>query len=175
MATRWRRVPLVAVALCLALGVSPARGGWRIQRAQAIAAQVWHHPCDDHVTITWGDLVTPGAVAESYIGECRIVFSPAPTTWVEFCTTMIHEYGHLAGYRDWTNTADPLHSSNPHSVMAQNTVTDATTGIAVAHGRRRRRTYLYVGFDKRCADHGRTYLGMKPDGLTKREQFSYVG
>ena len=28
-----------------------------------------------------------------------------------------HEYGHLRGFRDESNTADPTHSDNPRSIM----------------------------------------------------------
>jgi hypothetical protein len=163
---------IVAAALALA---SPAHAGWKVRRAQAIAAAVWHHPCGDHITLAWRDLPDTGTAvtaAEAFEDECRIVFSREPTTWIEFCTTMIHEYGHLAGYRDWANTADPLHSSNPRSVMKEGGAAEETTGIGVVHGHRRW-THIYVGFDRRCADHGRIYLGMKPDGLAQRERFSY--
>jgi hypothetical protein len=167
------------LCLCLA-GLLPtaatANAGWKVQRAQAIAAAVWHHPCADHVTIEWGDLPATGiavSAAEAFDDECRIVFAREPTTWVEFCTTMIHEYGHLAGYRDWANTADPLHSSNPHSVMAQNTITVDEAILETVHGHKQW-IHRYVGLDRRCADHGRIYLGMRPDGLAKREQFSGV-
>lgn len=30
---------------------------------------------------------------------------------------IVHEYGHLRGFRDSTNTVDPAHSDNPNSIM----------------------------------------------------------
>lgn len=157
---------LAVTLLAFALGAVPAQAGWRVQRAQAIAAQVWHHPCEDHVTLSWG--VTPdGVVAQAFVDRCEVLFSTEATPWVSFCTTMIHEYGHLAGYRDPTNIADPLHSSDPHSVMAQNTVEMHETVLRPG----RKPLYIYRGIDRRCADNGRTYLDMTPDDLAAREEF----
>lgn len=51
--------------------------------------------------------------------RCVIVLNPHYTihTAVRRCHVIVHEWGHLAGYRDQSNKTDPDHSDNPRSVM----------------------------------------------------------
>jgi hypothetical protein len=51
--------------------------------------------------------------------RCVIILNPQWTTHsaAKRCHVIVHEWGHLAGYRDPSNTADPEHSDNPRSVM----------------------------------------------------------
>lgn len=98
----------------------------QIDGAKAIAARVWKNPCANGVSVTWGPVVptattvnTDEIVAEATQETCSIVFNntlPVPR-WTALCTYMIHEYGHLAGYRDPSNVKDPFHSANPKSIM----------------------------------------------------------
>lgn len=62
-------------------------------------------------------LIEPLAWADE--NRCVIVINPNFTirTAVKRCHVIVHEYGHLAGYRDESNTADPEHSDNARSVM----------------------------------------------------------
>jgi hypothetical protein len=99
---------LIALALLLVLvPLSDASAGWRRERATAIAQIVWDHPCDDQVELRWQPI--DGIHAAWFSGPCQITFATEfRQDWPGFCTTMIHEYGHVAGV--W-------HNSNPRSVM----------------------------------------------------------
>lgn len=149
------KVLCAAVALTIVTPVATAQAGWRDRRATEIARIVWHHPCVDQMVIrrasaatVLGDPDTLGWVA----GGCVVYISDdRPTLWVEFCTRVLHEAGHLANYRDPSNTADPLHSANPDSVMYA--IDDRTYGRALVG-----RHWVEAGGDPRCADHGRPYL-----------------
>lgn len=136
---------LLTVSLC-----ATSHAGWRIDRAQQIAAVVWHHPCNDRVTVGVGPLEGEDVHALAYIDECRITLASAyQWSWDKTCFTMLHEYGHLAGYRDPSNVADPMHSLNPASVMY-------TEPVATVH---------YFGdeqYDPRCDQRGRTFLASHP-------------
>jgi hypothetical protein len=56
--------------------------------------------------------------------------------WRELCPALLHEYGHLAGYRDPLNPSDPAHSHNPRSIM-----------------------WAYAHYDRRCDHRGAQELG----------------
>jgi hypothetical protein len=114
-----------ALVLAAALLIFPAtaHAGWRIDRAQQIAGTVWHHPCQGNVNVVWEPLpddVTDLASAWVQPGKCTVhivIGNGLNYAWQDICPLMIHEYGHLAGYRDPANTGDPIHSLNEHSVM----------------------------------------------------------
>jgi hypothetical protein len=144
---------LLPILFLFVLITPPAQAGWKIDRAKAIAAKVWHDPCNGDVTISWG--YTYDAVA--YAGNCAIVLDEDTTTdFVSLCSTIIHEYGHLAGFTDPTNTEDPYHSSNPNSIMHQDTfsIIDRSGGYPT-----------YYNMDRRCRGRGRPYLGLGPSRL----------
>jgi hypothetical protein len=132
------RVFLLAMAALLVV-VTPAQAGWRLERAQGVAAKVWHDPCGGNVTVVWSEI--PAAdVALADTERCIVTFRTGrPVRWLRFCTRMIHEYGHLAGYRDPRNLDDPHHSIDPASVMY------ATEDDS---------------HDARCEHRGRPYLGL---------------
>ena len=50
---------------------------------------------------------------------------------------MLHEYGHLAGYRDPLNPSDPTHSHDPDDIM-----------------------WPFEHYDHRCDDYGSALLGV---------------
>lgn len=142
------RTTLLAIWIS-ALLASTAQAGWRVDRAQRIAAVVWHHPCAGRVVVAIGPTHdrADGARVEAYadVPNCTIHFDalgPAhdgrPWSWQMFCNTMLHEYGHLAGYRDPTNGTDPMHSRNADSVMYASS--------------------YYDNIDGRCAQRGRPFL-----------------
>jgi hypothetical protein len=58
-------------------------------------------------------------VAWADVDHCAIIVNPEYRiyTAARRCHVIVHEWGHLAGYRDPANTADPLHSRDPRSVM----------------------------------------------------------
>lgn len=139
---------MLGVLMAMAFLPATANAGWKLNRAKAIAAIVWHHPCDDHVTVGWADLsgvpvdsVDTAAAAAANVALCRVTFSvDRSMTWDEFCTSMIHEYGHLAGYRDPLNIGDPYHSHSAWSVMFANGILGS------------------LGGDPRCRQLGHVYL-----------------
>lgn len=139
-----RRIALTVVLVASWPGV--AQAGWRIDRATEIAAAVWNHPCVDHMQIKWTTAFTGGAGSDP--AACT-VYLPAntPVFWPELCRHLIHEAGHLAGYRDPLNPLDPWHSHNPESVM----YAEDTSVYGIVHGRE-------VGGDPRCRDRGQPYL-----------------
>jgi F420-dependent methylenetetrahydromethanopterin dehydrogenase len=91
-----KRLLLLAAALPLLLA-SPAQAGWRIDRAQAIAEIVWQQPCAGAVVLRW-EAIDAARVAQADVAGCIVTFqNDEPTTWLAFCSNMLHEYGHLAG------------------------------------------------------------------------------
>ena len=71
-------------------------------------------------------------------GKChiRVNFQPGryvSNTWPGFCTTIVHEYGHLAGWRDPVTKGE--HSNNPNSFMyGAPYTTVASTAVAPGCG-----------------------------------------
>lgn len=94
--------------------------------AQEIARRTWGaDPCDGAVSVVWGPddpavnarstWTNPTAVygyAEAN-ADCRIVFNEAlDPSWGKFCTILVHEYGHLAGWQhsvDGPDVMSPLY------------------------------------------------------------------
>jgi hypothetical protein len=147
-----RRLAVIAL-LASACIAAPAHAGWRIQRATAIAATVWHDPCAGSVRLAWASLPI-GQREGTNTDTCTVTFSSLdPTEWMVFCTTTIHAYGHLAGYRDPLNPAEPWHSHNPRSVMYADRF--ITRDVITVNGRT---TEEWTGVDRRCRNRGRPYL-----------------
>jgi hypothetical protein len=140
------RLGIVIVTAVLAMFPPVASAGWRIDRAKEIAAIVWRHPCNDQVALMFDDLpYSEGVIELASADECEVHMAlQGPGLngdrwgWDEFCTVVIHAYGHLAGFRDPANVSDPLHSRNPDSVM------ENQSGIRLIDGR--------------CVSRGRLYL-----------------
>jgi hypothetical protein len=114
---------LAAVAVVLA-APNDAQAGWRLDRAAAIARIVWHTPCTDRARIVQVAEQTTDGIADP-VG-CTVTLRAFPANrlildpegeWEGFCSLVIHEYGHLAGYRDPSNLLDGSHSGNWRSVM----------------------------------------------------------
>jgi hypothetical protein len=128
---------LLATALVAVFGVGTARADWQTGRAQAIAATLWHDPCGGKVTLDSAPPPDPGWRAWTYRDGCTIVLSNVrPWKWEELCPVLMHEYGHLAGYTDPANPADPHHSHDPDDIM-----------WPVEH------------YDARCDGYGAAFLG----------------
>jgi hypothetical protein len=93
------------------------------QLAIQIAKTTWNaDPCGGQVTVTWGPLDDSVNAQSSWTnpqsaydnpelnGNCSVTFNPgADFDWPEFCTVMVHEFGHLAG---------KPHSPDARDVMA---------------------------------------------------------
>lgn len=138
---------LSIAVVALLVFAAPARADWQIDRGLQIARVVWHNPCADRSTISFmsqaemnqGHVLAPGDYvgALSVPSECRIILSDELEShgWEVVCSFLIHESGHLAGFRDLSNPSDPLHSSNPRSIMNH-----------------------YVPDDARCYKRGRPFL-----------------
>jgi hypothetical protein len=93
---------------------------------------------------------------EAWEIDCNVTFrADRPLSWGRFCTDMLHEYGHAANYRDPTNTADPDHSANPHSVMHASAI---ALGSVVTERRPDGFEHIEDGVDRRCALRGRPFL-----------------
>lgn len=141
---------LVSVVFAVLLWPAAAQAGWKINRAVGIANVVWGDPCSAELRLD----VTPLVAYAGYAGRERCLIevssnNPHALDWVPFCYTVLHEMGHLAGYRDPENPGDPIHSHNPRSVMN----TSASPTEVEINGR-----VSWVGGDRRCRENGRPYL-----------------
>lgn len=132
------------VLLCLATTFPPlAVASSRVLAAQAIAQQKWGTVCGTSpVTVRHG-VIPPDRVAQAAYNygnlgpdnplgyyACRITIGLNQVLpWSNFCTMLVHEYGHLAGWRapksqeymrqapDGSFSIDHMHSRNPRSLM----------------------------------------------------------
>lgn len=92
------------------------------------------------------------AIAWADKARCAIVLNAHPTVHLRTpearCHTIVHEYGHLAEYRDPLNPTDPQHSHDPRSVMfAEN---DVVEGHVMRHGRA---VSAASGYVRGCSRH----------------------
>lgn len=131
--------------LCFCGIVAPgvADADWKIDRARAVAAQAWNDPCPGRVQILHAPPKQPSWLASTIKSFCQITLSDREAwPWKQLCPVLVHEYGHLAGYRDPLNPSDPFHSHDPNDIM-----------------------YAYIHSDWRCRDYGTPYLGyaLPPD------------
>ena len=125
--------------LCFLSIVAPgvADADWKIDRAKAVAAKAWNDPCPGRVQILYAPPKQPSWLASAIKGYCQITLSDSEAwPWKQLCPVLVHEYGHLAGYRDPLNPGDPFHSHDPNDIM-----------------------YAYIHADRRCNDYGTPYLG----------------
>ena len=112
------------VALVLAsLPAAQAHGQGIVDRAMKLAAHVWNNPCGGHVTVD-GQPLAGDELAFADPDECLVVYdSGRAWSWPDFCTVMLHEYGHLAGYSHPVGvslddgTIDHTHDPDPRSLM----------------------------------------------------------
>ena len=129
--------------LVIALPVSAASADWQVERGQAIAAKVWNDPCAGQVTITYGVPPDPAWMGWAEPWRCAVILSSTRRfTWMPLCSLLVHEYGHLAGYRDPANLADPTHSADPESIM-----------------------FPFVRTNPDCRDYGAALLGSWPQEI----------
>ena len=125
--------------LCFLSIVAPgvADADWKIDRAKSVASKAWNDPCPGRVEILYAPPKQPSWLASTIKGYCRITLSDQePWPWSQLCPVMLHEYGHLAGYRDPENPADPFHSRDPDDIM-----------------------FAFIHPDWRCKEYGTPYLG----------------
>lgn len=146
-----RAAPLTVFALIAlaALAYTPnADAGWRINRSLQIAQTVWHPTCGT-LTLGYGDPIREGAgdAAGGWAtaGDCAIkIPNGSHYEFVELCTVILHEAGHVAGMG---------HSPNPRSVMyAEPLVIKTTARIG------RKTITEWTGVDHRCLRNGRPFL-----------------
>jgi hypothetical protein len=133
---------LILLTLVLTIPIA-ANASSRVLAAQTVAYQKWGTVCGGSpVTVRHGAIPSDRVAQATYnygsLGpdnsagyyNCRIVVGLKLTlVWSDFCTMLVHEYGHLAGWRaplgqeymrqapDGTFSIDHLHSRNPRSLM----------------------------------------------------------
>ena len=132
---------LLLVCSIVAPGVADA--DWKIDRAKAVASKAWNDPCPNRVQILYAPPKQPSWLASTIKGYCQITLSDREAwPWKQLCPVLVHEYGHLAGFRDPLNPSDPFHSHDPNNIM-----------------------YAFIHPDSRCVDYGTPYLGyaLPPD------------
>lgn len=150
--------PLLLLLAVVLMFPATATAGWKQDRALEIARYVWRDggPCVQRATIRFARVIPPGAEhGQAWADELNCVIGmPAGKrySWGAFCAYVLHEMGHLAGYRDAGNTTDPLHSRNPNSIMFPE------MWLVENRLRRRGRWVTVVDTDPRCRDNGRDYL-----------------
>jgi hypothetical protein len=122
--------------------VTVPSAGVKVDAAMKVAGAKWGQPACGQPHVVWSTPAAYGGVgpdmspfAWADVARCRIVFNQEQRihTAVKFCHVLVHEWGHLDGYRDPRNAADPLHSSNPRSIMAADMRVDE--GHPLAHPR----------------------------------------
>jgi hypothetical protein len=136
-----RRYLLLAIAAAL-MAPNGAQAGWKTDRATRIATHIWG-VCQDQLRIhfTPADPAWADSYGWAWIGQCDVYIDTTigGRYWEPFCTTVIHETGHVAGLG---------HSDNPRSVM--------WGGLSLwGH---RYGDEEWVGTDPRCRKRGRPYL-----------------
>ena len=125
--------------LCLCSIVAPgvADADWKIDQAKAVAAKAWNDPCPGRLQILYAPPKEPSWLASAVKSYCQVTLSDREMwTWKQLCPMLVHEYGHLAGYRDPLNPSDPFHSHDPDHIM-----------------------YAFIHRDPRCLDYGTPFLG----------------
>ncbi len=125
--------------LCFCSIVAPgvADADWKIDRGKAVAAKAWYDPCPGRVQILHAPPLQPDWLASTVKGYCQITLSDREQwPWSQLCPVLVHEYGHLAGFRDPLNPIDPHHSRDPNHIM-----------------------YAFIRPDARCDGYGTRYLG----------------
>lgn len=120
MVLKWAVAFVVGIAIGFAWWASSAAASPWDDRAQEIARHRYGNVCDGRVLLTSAPLAGPIARASwmwFYRGgpkfACVVTYDTSVVehmTWPEFCTTMVHEYGHLG---EWNEN----HSLNPKSIM----------------------------------------------------------
>ncbi len=139
----------LAVAVLAVLAVLPAtaQAGWKVDRATAIARIVWDPPCPKLTIAVERPPAHAGAPTGWAFEDVCVVHINAKMRSLRhfepFCTTVLHETGHVAGWRDPVTGA--AHASRSGSVMF------AGMTFANINGR-------WDGTDRRCRDRGRPYL-----------------
>jgi hypothetical protein len=135
---RAQRIALLATVFVAVSGAGAARADWQTDRAQAIAAKLWNHPCGGKVELWHTAPPEASWRAWTYPSLCGIALSDtAAWKWRELCPVLMHEYGHLAGYSDPLNPSDSSHSHDPNDIM-----------------------FPFEHYDPRCDDYGAAFLGV---------------
>jgi hypothetical protein len=138
-----QRIALLTTLFVVVPAVGTARADWQTDRAQAIAARLWHDPCGGAVTLLSQPPPSPDWRAWTFPDRCTVVLSNTrPWTWHELCPVVMHEYGHLAGYSDPLNPGDPYHSHDPRDLMAP-----------------------FEHYDHRCDSYGAAIMGDAAGGV----------
>lgn len=138
---------------------TPHRPGWRIAQAERIADAMWGPAPCGQVTIqrhAWiPSFLESHALAATDAENCIIYLRPnwKPAGWGDLCTVILHERGHIDGYTDPTNTADPAHSGDPNNLMAADYLLQVN--YVRRHGRLRE--FRQSG-NWRCWSYGQPYL-----------------
>lgn len=132
------RFPYYIAGLAALAAAAPAQAS-RTDSAAAVADAKWGVPCGGtQVLVRRGDLTDPRRLAEaSYewpagsenqpadFYNCTITFRWGYISDASFCTAVVHERGHLAGWRAAPGeefvradgTRDVMHSARTRSVM----------------------------------------------------------
>ncbi len=132
------RAILGAIVCALTLAAPAGAQFNRVAAAKAVANRVWRSPCNGQVTTRRG-VLDASVAANAYYSlgqpgqpytDCVVTFNAVlyahgRANYQAFCSTLLHEWGHLAGYRAppgqeairADGTLDPFHSRDPRSVM----------------------------------------------------------
>ncbi len=134
---RFAHLLILAILAVMAMTPTANAGPTRVEQARAIALERSGPVCQGAVVpIGRSDSVRglarasykfPAGLPDDRAGyfDCTINFRPGRIPWPEFCSAMVHEYLHLAGWRavegkqfvSSEGVQDRHHSSDPKSIM----------------------------------------------------------
>ena len=100
-------------AALVSLATAKAEGYWGGTRCQDI--EVAYRRLDDR-SIAEAEWRTSDLDPEVY-DRCSITFDTSAISFAHFCATVVHEYGHLAGFHEERGPDGGLHSTNKRKVM----------------------------------------------------------
>ena len=104
-----------------------------VDRALGVANGVYPTACVP--VVEEAPLYNANADAEAYEQDCRIRLRPdfrVATDYARLCSVMIHEKGHLAGFREAGGSWGGKHSTDPANVMYDGSPHQAVCGMSAA-------------------------------------------
>lgn len=119
---------VLACLACLTFGPGPASGrsDTRLTKAQAnngptrtdvlnsksVARKIFKTPCRWVKVEIRARTPDPDALGQA-IAPCRVFIRRSHYTFGRICMLIVHEYGHLAGFRHSTDPSDIMHPARP--------------------------------------------------------------
>jgi hypothetical protein len=100
-----------------------------------IAEKEWNHPCDDDITFYLADLPRHSnwaTLGQATIGGCQVWIDRryyATAGFLDLCTTVDHEIGHVAGYGHSKDPSDVMYPTQQMGVYADACLSATLSGV----------------------------------------------